>query len=128
MSGARLDMVKCFQQIAMMYRFKSQMEQFVTTNEFLKRTALQKVISEGEIQKQATELIGAMTWKFGEDPQFKYYMQEENHKYEATTSFEKPMKSAKVAGVFARIYNYIREHELQILRQQYESAQLLVCL
>jgi len=116
-----------FQQVAVLYRLKSQMEQFVTTNEFLKQTALSKVIHEGEIQKKATKLIDAMTWKYGQDAQFRYFMDEEkNHKYEPTKSFRKPMKSAKVAGLFTKMYNYIRDHELEVLRGEYEKAQNLV--
>jgi len=116
-----------FQQVAVLYRFKSQMEKFVTTNEFLKQTALSKVIHEGEIQKKATTLIDAMTWKYGQDAQFKYFVDEEkNHKYEPTTSFQKPMKSARVAGMFTKMYNYIRDHELDVLRGEFEKAQSLV--
>jgi hypothetical protein len=127
MTGARADQIKLFEQVAVLYRFKSQMEQFVTINEFLKQTALSKVIHEGEIQKKATTLIEALTWKYGADAQFKYYLEEEkNHKYEPTTSFEKPMKSAKVAGMFTKMYNYIRDHELEVLRGEYEKAQLQV--
>src|SRR5271170_2411535 len=126
MTGARVDQIKMFEQVAVLYRFKSHMEQFVTTNEFLKQTALSKVIHEGEIQKKATTLIEAMTWKYGQDAQFKYYLDEKTHKYEPTTSFEKPMKSAKVAGLFTKMYNYIRDHELEVLRGEYEKAQTLV--
>ena len=103
------------------------MDQFVTTNAFLKQTALSKVIHEGEIQKKAMTLIEAMAWKYGADEQFKYYLEEEkNHKYQPTTSFEKPMKSAKVAGMFTKMYNYIRNHELEVLCGEYEKARIQV--
>jgi hypothetical protein len=127
MTGARADQIKVFQRVTLLYRFKSQMEQFVTTNDFLKQTALAKVIHEGEIQQKATKLIEVMTWKYGQDAQFKYFMeQEKGQKYEPTTSFERPMKSAKVAGMFTRMYNYIRDHEIEVLRGEFETAQGLV--
>jgi len=128
MSGARADQITLFQRVAILYRFKSQMEQFVTTNAFLKQTAATKVIHEGEIQKKASKFVDAMTWKYGQDAQFKYYIeQEKGQKYQPTKAFEKPMKSAKLAGFFTKIYNYIREHELDALRGEFEQAQSLVC-
>jgi hypothetical protein len=63
---------------------------------------------------------------YGEDPQYKYIMEKvQNEKY-VPMSFENPVKSARLAGYIVRFLNWIRDHELQQLRQEFENAQTIV--
>lgn len=70
--------------------------------------------------------MSSMHEKYADDPQFKYIMEAIKKEKYQPLSIENPFKGTKVAGYLARMYNWIREHELQTLREDYENAQELV--
>jgi hypothetical protein len=102
------------------------MESFITTNDLLKQTALPDIFHKGQVQQKADAFLSAMQEKYAEDAQFKYIMDAVKQEKYQPLSIENPFKSAKVAGYLARMYNWIRDHELQQLRQDYDNAQELV--
>jgi hypothetical protein len=102
------------------------MESFITTNDLLKQTALPDIFHQGQTQQQADAFMAAMQEKYAEDAQYKHIMDAiKNERYQLMT-IENPFKSTKVAGYLARMYNWIREHELTKLREDYHDAQELV--
>jgi hypothetical protein len=102
------------------------METFITTNDMLKQTELVKIFHQATLQQQTAKFLDAMHEKYGEDKQFKYIMNEIRQDGYRPMSIENPFKSAKVAGYMARMYNWIRDHELQQLQEEYEKAQTAV--
>jgi hypothetical protein len=102
------------------------MEKFITTNEMLKQTELINIFHEAEIQQKTAELIDTMHNKYGEDTQFKYIMDEVKKDEYSPLSIENPFKSTRVAGYMAKMFNWIRTHEIQVLREQYDKGQELV--
>lgn len=93
------------------------MESFITTNDLLKQTALPDIFHQGQTQQQADAFMSSMHEKYADDPQFKYIMEAIKKEKYQPLSIENPFKGTKVAGYLARMYNWIREHELQTLRR-----------
>ena len=102
------------------------MEAFVTTNDMLKQTELVNILHKGHVQQKASKFLDLMHQKHGEDKQFKHIMDEVKRDQYQPMSIENPFKSSKVASFVAGMYNWIRDHELQQLREEYEKAQVLV--
>ena len=100
------------------------METYINTNELLQRTALPAIFHQGEVQQQADAFLEAMQEKYGEDEQYKYLIEQvKNEKIEPVSM---PLKSARFAGFLAKIFNWIRDHELQQLQEEYEHAKEIV--
>ena len=102
------------------------MESFITTNDLLKQTALPDIFHRGQVQQQADAFLNAMQEKYAEDAQYKHIMDAIKEEKYQPLSIENPFKSTTVAGYLARMYNWIRDHELQQLREDYDNAQELV--
>ena len=102
------------------------MESFITTNDLLKQTALPDIFHKGQVQQKADAFLSAMQVKYAEDAQYKYIMDAIKQEKYQPMSIENPFKNTKVAGYLARMYNWIRDHELQQLREDYDNAQELV--
>jgi hypothetical protein len=102
------------------------MESFITNNDLLKQTALPDIFHQGQTQQLADAFMSAMQEKYAEDPQYKHIMEGiKDERYQPLT-IENPFRTTKVAGYLARMYNWIREHELQQLREDYADARELV--
>ena len=100
------------------------METYINTNELLQRTALPNIFHESEIQQQADAFLEAMEEKYGKDEQYKYLIEQvKNEKIEPVTQ---PLKSARFAGFLSKMFNWLRDHELQQLREEYERSKEIV--
>jgi len=62
----------------------------------------------------------------GNDDQYKYVMEEIRNEKIKPIVWGNPFKSARIAGFLAKTFNWIRDHELQQLREEYRNAQSLV--
>lgn len=100
------------------------METYINTNELLQRTALSRVFHESELQQQADAFLEAIYEKYGEDEQYKYLIEEvKNEKIEPLSH---PIKSARFAGFLSKMFNWVRDRELQQLREEYEHSKEIV--
>ena len=102
------------------------MENYINTNDFLQKTALPNIFHESEIQQRADLFLAAMQEWHGEDEQYKHFMEEIGKEEIEPVSWEKPLKSARLAGFLAKIFNGVRDHEIEQLREEYERAQAVV--
>lgn len=102
------------------------MENYITTNDFFQRTALPNIFHESEIQQKAETFLEAIQAQYGDDEQYKYVMEEIKNEKIKPVEWENPFKSARLAGYLAKMFNWIRDHELQQLREEYDKAQNLV--
>jgi hypothetical protein len=112
--------------MAALQTLSSRMEKFITNNEMLKQTELISVFHEAEIQQKVAEFIDTMHNKYTEDTQFKYIINQVEKDEYRPLSIENPFKSTRIAGYMAKMFNWIRTHEIQVLREQYEKGQELV--
>lgn len=100
------------------------METYINTNELLRRTALPTIFHESEVQQQADAFLEAIQEKHWEDDQYKYLIEQvKNEKIEPVSQ---PLKSARFAGFLSKIFNWVRDHELQQLREEYEHSKEIV--
>jgi hypothetical protein len=100
------------------------METYINTNEFLQRTALPTIFHESEIQQQADTFLEAIHEKYGEDEQYKYLIEQvKNEKIEPVSQ---PLKSARISGFLSKMFNWVRDHELQQLREEYDHSKEIV--
>ena len=96
------------------------METYIKTNELLKQTTLPGLFHQGELQKKADEFLEAMQELYGDDEQYKYLLEEvRKDKIEPLSA---PLKGGKWAGFLAKMFNRLRDHELEQLRIDYEKA------
>ena len=102
------------------------MEKFIKTDDFLSKTALPAVFREAELQKKVCVFLEAMEEKYGDDEQFKYYMEQVKNEKRPKVSFGRPIQNVKLAGFVTRMLDWIRDHEIQVLREEYEQAQKIV--
>ena len=100
------------------------METYINTNEFLQRTALPTIFHESEIQQQADAFLEAIQEKYGEDNQYKYLIEQvKNEKIEPVSQ---PLKSTRISGFLSKMFNWVRDHELQQLQEEYKHAKEIV--
>jgi hypothetical protein len=104
------------------------MENYINTNDLLRKTAIPNIFHESEIQQQADLFLSTMQEWHGEDEQYKHFMEEIGKEKIEPISWENPLKSARLAGFLAKIFNWVRDHEVQQLREEYERAQAVVSL
>jgi hypothetical protein len=119
-------LVKAFEQAGALYRLTSRMETYVNTNDLLKQTALPDIFHQGKLQQEVDAFLDAMQEKYGSDKQYKYIIEEIKKDKIEPVQFESPLKGTKLVGLVARMLNWLRDHEIQQLREQYEEARNLV--
>lgn len=123
LSGSREDLIRAYWEIAALYRLTSRVEEYIKTNEFLKRTAVPRIFDENDVQQQSNAFLKAISEIHGDDPQYRYIMKEVNNmKVEPLETVEKPLSNARIAGWFVKIFNWIRNREVRVLRTEYERT------
>jgi len=125
MSGARADLISAFHYIAKLQIISKRMETFINTNDLLRQTQLPQIFHKGEAQQKADSFLEMMERKYGSDPQFQYITSQMQPK-EVTRPIERQYKSTLIAGWAAKIYNWVRDHELRQLQEDFDTAQQLV--
>lgn len=101
------------------------METFITTNDLLKQTALPEIFHKGETQQKTNTFLEMMQTKYGEDPQFKHVLATELPT-DISPAIRNQYKSTWVAGWASRMLNWIRDHELRQLQEDFDNARQLV--
>jgi len=109
-----------------MRKLSNRMESFINTNDMLKQTVLPEIFRQGELQRKADIMLGIMDARYSEDKQYQYIMEEALKDKFTPMSLENPFKSTRVAGFMAKMYNWVRDHEIQQLREEYDKAQRFV--
>lgn len=102
------------------------MEIYINSNDLLKQTALPDIFHQGKLQQQVDTFLEKMQERYGDDKQYQYIIEEIKKDKIEPVQFESPLKGTKLVGLVARMMNWLRDHEIQQLREQYEQAQNLV--
>jgi hypothetical protein len=101
------------------------MERFINTNDLLKQTKLPEIFHQGETQQRTEAFLETMHAKYAKDPQFKYVLSQFKPN-DVSTSIEMEYKSTRIAGWAAKLFNWIRNHELRQLQEDFQNAKDLV--
>jgi hypothetical protein len=99
---------------------------YVNTNYLFKQTTVPNIFHQGKLQQKVDAFLEGMQEKYVDDAQYKYIIEGIKKEKIEPVQFESPLKGTKVAGFIARTLNWLRDHEIQQLREQYEQAQNLV--
>jgi len=63
----------------------------------------------------------------GDDTQYRYIMRHVNSmKPEPLKRVERPLSNVRIAGWFVKMFNWIRDREIRVLRTEYERTLELV--
>jgi len=127
MSGARADLVAAFSYVVRLEKLSTRMETFINTNELLKQTRLREIFHKGEAQQKTDAFLQMMHAKYDNDAQFKYILSQMQPK-EPSKPIEKEYTTTRIGGWTARMYNWIRGHEIERLREDFDNAKELVRL
>jgi len=102
-------------------------EEYFKSNEFLKNTAVPKRFEENKMQQNVNKFLIAMERIHGDDTQYRYIMRHVNSmKPEPLKRVERPLSNVRIAGWFVKMFNWIRDREIRVLRTEYERTLELV--
>ena len=127
MSGARGDMLNAFRYVSQLQHVTTRMETFINSNDLLKQTQLPNIFHEGELQKKVDTFLEMVQSQHGEDPQFKH-TQSQTPPTATSKSIESQAKTTRIAGWATKMYNWVRDHEVQQLQEDFENAIELVSI
>jgi hypothetical protein len=99
------------------------MEKLASSDPMVEKSELAQVIHHGRLPKQAAAFLKEIHEKHGDDKQFQHFMKDNEYR---PASIENPLQRSKLAGYLAWMYNWIRDHEVQQLREDFQKAQDVV--
>jgi hypothetical protein len=129
LSGARADLIAAFQDIGALKRLVTRMKWFYENNWVLKRSAVDQVLANSEIQQRANFFLEAIEEKYGEDKQYQNIMEETSRKHDQfyaqnKAAVESPKTKFWSWGV--KILYWAKNTELKLLNSVFAETKVLV--